>query len=117
MTNQDEQLQQIADYIETVRQAEAKWTPQELAALQRMADEALFPPPPIDSSSIEAITALQASYADSRTRLEQAQVASSLLDHSFGGSLRRNAGTRGLGYGTCGCSNACDGKPLSEHAD
>lgn len=87
MSNQDERLQQVADYIETIRQAEAKKTPQELAALQRLADEALFPSPPIDSSSIEAIKALQASYVGTQALLEEARVTSSQLESSFGGSL------------------------------
>ncbi|MDD2064485.1 SH3 domain-containing protein [Pseudomonas sp. 25571] len=89
MSNQDEQLQQVADYIETIRQAEAKRTPQELEALQRLANETLFPPPPIESSSIEAIKGFQVSYAGTQALLEEARVTRSLLDNSLGDSLRR----------------------------
>lgn len=87
-SNQDEQLQ-VAKYLESISQAEAMRSPQELAALQRMANETLFPPPPIDSSSIEAIKAFQASYAGTQALLEEARMSSSLLEDSFGGSLRR----------------------------
>lgn len=89
MSNQDERLQQVADYIEAINQAEAERTPKELAALQRMANEMLSPPPPIDSSSIEAIKSFQASYAGTQALLEKARVTSSLLDDSYGGSLKQ----------------------------
>ena len=89
MSNQDERLQQVADYIEAINQAEAERTPQELAVLQRMASETLSPPPSIDSSSIEAIKSFQASYAGTQPLLEKARVPSSLLDDSYGGSLKQ----------------------------
>lgn len=89
MSNQDERLQQVADYIETINQAKAERTPQELAALQRMANETLSPPPPIDRSTIEAIKSFQASYAGTQALLEKARVTSSLLDESYGGSLKQ----------------------------
>lgn len=89
MSNQDERLQQVANYLETISQAEAMRSPRELAALQRMAKETLFPSPPVDSSSIEAIKAFQSSYAGTQALLEEARVTSALLDDPFGGSLRR----------------------------
>ncbi|MEW5669097.1 SH3 domain-containing protein [Pseudomonas putida] len=89
MSNQDERLQQVADYIETINQAEAERTPQELAALQRMANETLSPPPPIDRSTIEAIKSFQESYAGTQVLLEKARVTSSLLHDSHGASLRQ----------------------------
>lgn len=88
VSNQDERLQQVADYIEAINQAEAERTPQELAALQRMANETLSPPPPIDRSTIEAIKSFQESYAGTQALLENARVTSSLL-HSHGASLRQ----------------------------
>lgn len=89
MSNQDERLQQVADYIEAISQAEEKRSPQELAALQKMASETLSLPPRIDSSSIEAIKSFQASYAGTQALLEKARVTSSLLDNSYGGSLKQ----------------------------
>ncbi len=87
VSNQDERLQQVADYIEAINQAEAERTPQELAALQRMANETLSPPPPTHSSSIEAIKSFQESYSGTQALLEKARVTSSLLDESYGRSL------------------------------
>ena len=72
MSNQDERLQQLADYIEAINQTEAKRTPQELAALQRMANEMLSPPSPIHSSHIEAFEAINASYAGTQALLDGA---------------------------------------------
>ncbi|MFG0862801.1 SH3 domain-containing protein [Pseudomonas sp. CJQ_13] len=89
MSKQDERLQQLADYIEAIKQAEAERTPQELAALQRMANEMLSPPPPIHSSHIEAFEALNASYAGSQALLDEARATSSLFDDSFAGPLRQ----------------------------
>lgn len=89
MSKQDERLQQVADYIEAIKQAEAERTHQELAVLQRMASETLSPPPPIDSSSIEAIKSFQASYTGTQALLEKARVTSSLLDDSYGKSLKQ----------------------------
>lgn len=89
MSNQDERLQQVADYIEAINQAEAERTPQELAALQRMANEMLSPPSPIHSSHIEAFEAINASYAGTQTLLDGARATSSLLDDSFAGPLRQ----------------------------
>jgi len=87
VSNQDERLQQVADYIEAIKQAEAERMPQELAALQKMANETLSPPPPIDSSTIEAIKSFQASYVGTHALLDKARVTSSLLDESYGRSL------------------------------
>ncbi|MFG0752918.1 SH3 domain-containing protein [Pseudomonas sp. TYF_14] len=89
MSKQDERLQQVADYIEAIKQAEAERTHQELAVLQRMASETLSPPPPIDSSSIKAIKSFQASYTGTQALLEKARVTSSLLDDSYGKSLKQ----------------------------
>ncbi len=89
MSNQDERLQQVADYIEAINQTEAERTPQELAGLQKMANETLFPPSPINSSSIEAIKSFQESYAGTQVLLEKARVTSSLLHDSHGASLRQ----------------------------
>ncbi|MNO62059.1 hypothetical protein D3C76_527250 [compost metagenome] len=89
MSNQDERLQQVADYIEAINQTEAERTPQELAALQRMANEMLSPPSPIHSSHIEAFEALNASYAGTQALLDEARATSSLLDDSFAGPLRQ----------------------------
>lgn len=89
MSKQDERLQQVADYIEAIKQAEAERTHQELAVLQRMASETLSPPPPIDSSSIEAIKSFQASYTGTQALLEKARVTSSLVDDSYGKSLKQ----------------------------
>lgn len=89
MSNKDERLQQVAEYIEAINQTQAEKTPQELAPLQRMANETLSPPSPIDSSSIEAIKSFQASYADTQALLEKARVTSSLLDDSYAGSFRQ----------------------------
>ncbi|WP_367599177.1 SH3 domain-containing protein [Pseudomonas fulva] len=89
VSKQDERLQQVADYLEAINQAEADRTPQELAALQRMASETLSPPPPIDSSSIDAIKSFQESYAGTQALSEKARVTSSLLDESYGGSLKQ----------------------------
>ncbi|MBB3271344.1 hypothetical protein FHW75_002499 [Pseudomonas sp. OG7] len=89
VSNQDERLQQVADYIEAINQTEAQRTPQELAALQKMANETLFPPSPINSSSIEAIKSFQESYAGTQALLEKARVTSSLLHDSHGASFRQ----------------------------
>ncbi|GLH32737.1 hypothetical protein BR1R5_21240 [Pseudomonas sp. BR1R-5] len=54
-----------------------------------MASETLSPPPPIDSSSIKAIKSFQASYTGTQALLEKARVTSSLLDDSYGKSLKQ----------------------------
>lgn len=89
VSEQDDQLQRLADYVKTIKETEAGRTPEELAALQAMANEALSPPFPIDSSAREAVKALQASVAGTQALHEQARVTNSLFDDSFGSSLRQ----------------------------
>lgn len=89
VSEQDDQLQRLADYVKTIKQTEAGRTPEELAALQAMANEALSPPFPIDSSAREAVKALQASVAGTQALHEQARMTNSLFDDSFGSSLRQ----------------------------
>lgn len=89
VSEQDDQLQRLADYVKTIKQTEAGRTPEELATLQAMANGALSPSFPIDSSAREAVKALQASVAGTHALHEQARVTKSLFDDSFGSSLRQ----------------------------
>lgn len=89
VSERDDQLQRLADYVKTIKQTEVGRTPGELTALQAMASEALSPSFPIDSSAREAVKALQASVTGTQALHEQARVTNSLLNDSFGSSLRQ----------------------------